>query len=88
MKKDFLHTKLVQHYAIVDFVSGSPREVLRASFQAHLIDDDIWMEMLETRNLLAHDYDGTIITESCKQIRDVYLDALQKFEDTVEQIID
>ena len=51
---------LVQYYAITNFVAGSPREVLRESFQANLISDDKWMEMLKVRNELAHDYDGEI----------------------------
>ena len=46
---------LVQYYAITNFVAGSPREVLRESFQANLISDDKWMEMLKVRNELAHD---------------------------------
>ena len=41
---------LIQHYAMTGFVSGSPREVLKTSYQADLIDDDIWMEMLKIRN--------------------------------------
>ena len=49
---------LVQYYAITGFVTGSPREVLRESFQANLITGDEWMDMLKVRNQLAHDYDG------------------------------
>ena len=55
---------LVQYYAITGFVAGSPREVLRESFQANLIEGDEWMEMLKVRNLLAHDYDGIIVKNS------------------------
>ena len=43
---------LVQYYAITDFVAGSPREVLREAYQANLINDDTWMEMLKIRNIL------------------------------------
>lgn len=52
---------LVQYYAITGFVAGSPREVLRESYQANLISDDAWMEMLKIRNELAHDYDCEIV---------------------------
>ena len=34
---------LVQYYAITGFVTGSPREVLRESFQANLITGDEWI---------------------------------------------
>ena len=52
---------LVQYYAITGFVAGSPREVLRESFQAGMIQGDEWLTMLKTRNQLAHDYDGEIV---------------------------
>ena len=52
---------LVQYYAITGFVTGSPREVLRESFQANLITGDEWMDMLKVRNQLAHDYAKTAV---------------------------
>lgn len=78
---------LVQHYAIVDFVAGSPREVLRAAFRAKLIDDDIWMEMLKVRNQLAHDYDGQIVEKYCEDIVKVYIGRLEDFRDVAEAVL-
>ena len=48
---------LVKQLGITDFAIGSPREVLQSAFTNGLISDDIWLKMLKTRNLLAHDYD-------------------------------
>ncbi len=79
---------LIQKYAITDFISGSPREVLRASFRAELIQDDIWMEMLTIRNQLAHDYDGAIVKEYCISIVDIYIEQMKKFQKTVENLIE
>ena len=78
---------LVQHYAIIDFVAGSPREVLRASFRAKLIDDEIWMEMLKVRNQLAHDYDGQIVEKYCEDIVKVYIGRLEDFRDVAEAVL-
>ncbi len=78
---------LVQQYAITDFVAGSPREVLRRAFQAELIRDDIWMEMLSVRNRLIHDYDGDIIKQYCDKIITVYIDIIYQFYDTAEHVI-
>lgn len=36
---------LIQYYAIIGFVSGSPREVLREAFKANLISDEAWIEL-------------------------------------------
>ena len=79
---------LVQYYAITNFVAGSPREVLRESFQANLIFDDKWMEMLKVRNELAHDYDGEIVKEHCNEIVENYIDLFYAFEKQVKQLIE
>ena len=67
---------LVQYYAMTGFVAGSPREVLRKSYQASLISDDTWMEMLKVRNELTHDYDGDIVKEYCNVIIQKYVDSV------------
>ena len=78
---------LVQYYAITSFVAGSPREVLRESFQAGLIHGDEWMMMLKVRNQLAHDYDGMIVKSYCRMIVDVYLNKFEEFQKRVEQLL-
>ncbi len=78
---------LVQYYAITNFVAGSPREVLRESFQAGLIHGDEWMMMLKVRNQLAHDYDGMIVKSYCRTIVDVYLNKFEEFQKRVEQLL-
>lgn len=78
---------LVQYYAIVGFVSGSPREVLKEAFKAGMIADDIWMEMLKVRNQLAHDYDSTIVKNCCQTIVGIYIDKLYEFKGVVEKLV-
>lgn len=78
---------LVQRYAITNFVSGSPREVLRTSFQADLISGDDWMDMLKIRNELSHDYDGEIVEQHCHTIVQLYVDLLLEFQKKAEEII-
>ena len=78
---------LLQYYAITGFVTGSPREVLKQSFQANLITGDEWIEMLKVRNQLAHDYDGGIVKEHCQTIIHEYIDKLYDFKITVETLL-
>ena len=78
---------LVQYYAITGFVTGSPREVLRESFKANLISDDTWMEMLNVRNELAHDYDGEIVKTHCHAIVETYIDLFYDFRKYVEKLL-
>lgn len=78
---------LIQYYAITGFVAGSPREVLKQSFQAELITGDEWMDMLKIRNQLAHDYDGIIVKEHCQTIIHLYIDKLYEFKASVEKLM-
>lgn len=78
---------LIQHYAIIGFVTCSPKDVLREAFKANLIDDDDWMEMLKVRNELTHDYDGAVIISHCKMIVGKYIDLFYEFEDVVKGLV-
>ena len=78
---------LWQHYEITDFVAGSPREVLRHSFKARLIQGDEWMEMLKVRNQLSHDYDGLVVKEYGQIIVDSYIDKLEEFQARVVAVL-
>ena len=73
---------IIQEFAIVDFPTGSPREVLRKAFACGLISDDAWMQMLRDRNELTHDYDGSAVREVCGRILKQYLDLLEEFRAT------
>ena len=75
---------LIEYYAITDFVAGSPREVLKKAFQVGMITGDVWMQMLEVRNRLTHDYNGEIVKEHCRTIIDVYIGKLEEFQLWVE----
>ena len=76
---------LVQYYAITRFVAGSPREVLRESFQAGMIQGDEWLTMLKTRNQLAHDYDGSFASEKFQDIINVYYPLFEKMRKHAEK---
>lgn len=78
---------IVGYYEITDFVTGSPKEVLKKAFQAKLISDDTWLEMLRTRNELAHDYDGAIIKSACMTIIGRYLDLFYDFRNTIDELL-
>ena len=79
---------LVKQLGITDFAIGSPRAVLQAAFTNGLIRDDVWMKMLKTRNLLAHDYDGTIAERKFDIIISDYYDAFTEFKNTVTKYYD
>lgn len=76
---------LVKEMGIIDFAMGSPRETLQQAFSNGIIDDDQWMQMLRSRNQLAHDYDGTFAKDKFQDIIGGYLPLFEKLKDKVEK---
>lgn len=70
---------ITEYHGVLDFATGSPRETLRVARSVGLIQDDIWMMMLRTRNQLAHDYDGELAKHYFRQITSKYLQQLETF---------
>ncbi|KJS88636.1 MAG: nucleotidyltransferase [Peptococcaceae bacterium BICA1-8] len=67
--KDYLEAKAVA----VKF----PRDVIKAAFQYELIQDgEIWMDMLEKRNILTHTYDEERFNSAIRMIKDEYYEAI------------
>lgn len=61
--------------------TGSPREILCLAYENGYLDDErCWLAMLKQRNQLSHDYDGNMIDQAIRQIRDLYITALQSFQ--------
>ena len=79
---------LVKQLGITDFAIGSPREVLQSAFTNGLISDDIWLKMLKTRNLLAHDYDGKIAEKNFQEIISNYYDDFAGLNDVITKFYD
>lgn len=75
---------LIEYYGVNDFTTGSPRETLRTAFRIGLISDDKWMEMMKLRNLLAHDYDLSVVTAAfdmiCREYLLLFVDLKKKAE--------
>ncbi len=75
---------LIKNMGILDFAVGSPRETLQQAFTNRLIDDDTWIQMLKTRNQLAHDYDGTFAKQKFDDIIHIYYPLFERFRKLAE----
>jgi nucleotidyltransferase substrate binding protein (TIGR01987 family) len=63
-----------------------PREVLRQAFAAGLLaDGQVWIDMLEQRNLMAHTYDLARARFARTLIRDRFAQALQALAKDLER---
>jgi nucleotidyltransferase substrate binding protein (TIGR01987 family) len=56
-----------------------PREVIKQSFHYEIIEDgEIWMDMLEKRNLMAHTYEEKIFRMAVDNISTKYFNAISQ----------
>lgn len=69
--KDYLESQNVE--------AKFPREVIKLAFHYELIEDgEIWMDMLEKRNMLAHTYDEERFNLAIKKIKEEYYKAISQ----------
>ncbi len=72
--KDYLESK--------EEIAKFPKDVVKKSFQANLIEDgEVWMEMLEKRNLLSHTYEEGIFNQVLIEITGTYFQQIKKLYD-------
>ena len=65
---------LVEYHGITNFAKGSPREILKEAYQAEMIDDKKWLEMLSDRNAIIHEYQALdTVDEWCTTITTEYI---------------
>ena len=63
-----------------------PREVLKQAFATGLIDEgQIWIDMLEQRNLMAHTYDQARALQAAELITSHYWPQLQRLQKALKE---
>lgn len=64
--------------------SGSPREILKTAYEVYdFIDEDIWLEMLKSRNDMTHIYDGEAAKRLVDSILHRYIPEYIKLRDCI-----
>lgn len=78
-----LSWKTLKDFLIYNGVDAKlPREVLKQAFATGLLNNgQLWIDMLEERNLMAHTYDDTRARKAVDQIQERYLSGLQQLHD-------
>lgn len=75
--KDFLEARGIE--------GAYPRDVIKAAFSHGLIDQgEVWMEMLERRNLLSHTYDEKSFQAAIALVRSSFYQALSSLVSKLE----
>lgn len=69
---------LQEDHGIKDFPSGSHKETLKKAKSVGIIQDDIWLDMLDDRNDLVHDYDFAFASKKVDTIINNYISEFEK----------
>lgn len=69
---------LQEDHGIKDFPSGSPKETLKKAKSVGIIQDEIWLDMLDDRNDLIHDYDFVFASKKVDTIINNYIPEFEK----------
>ncbi len=60
----------------------TPRQVIKDAFAAKVISDgQVWIDMLDNRNLLSHNYDLSVFERAVNAIAKHYLPAMEKLHE-------
>ena len=57
----------------------TPRNVVKEAFAAHILaDGQVWVDMLDHRNVLSHTYDAAAFEKALAAVRDRYRPAMEE----------
>jgi nucleotidyltransferase substrate binding protein (TIGR01987 family) len=78
--KDYLE------FSGIELVSITPKSVIKAAFSARIIGDgQLWIDMIDHRNLLSHRYDQALLSRSLTEIQGRFLPALEALRGHLQQ---
>lgn len=64
----------------------TPRQVLKDAFAARILPDgQVWTDMVDHRNLLAHSYDAAVFAQVLKAVHARYLPALGQLHEWLQE---
>lgn len=64
----------------------TPKNVVKRAFSAKIIGDgQVWIDMLDCRNLMSHNYDEAILNQSVVKMSERFLPALNELYDFLKK---
>lgn len=68
------------------FATITPRQVIKEAFGAKILKDgQVWIDMLDHRNLLSHTYNMVKFMEAVQAVHDRYLDAFDQLHEFLQE---
>lgn len=81
--------EIMRLHGVLGAETGSPREILQLGYQYGFINDStVWLLMLKKRNTSVHIYNEEQVDEMILLIRDSFITAFVKLEETLKCKLD
>nr|WP_288547842.1 HI0074 family nucleotidyltransferase substrate-binding subunit [uncultured Blautia sp.] len=81
--------EIMRLHGVLGAETGSPREILQLGYQYGFINDStVWLLMLKKRNTSVHIYNEEQVDEMILLIRDSFIPAFVKLEETLQCKLD
>lgn len=80
-----LQAVLEEHGRLMDRI-GSLRMVIKTAYQCGMISDcEGWLELLETRNILAHTYNDEQVLNAIRDVKAIHLSLFQDLKREIDE---
>ena len=81
-----LMKEILEEHGRFDAKTGSPREILKIAYQCGMIQSaESWLELLESRNLLAHIYSDEQALSVIEKVKASYVSVFEELKAELER---
>lgn len=78
--------ELLRYEGKATAASGSPREIIKAAYRCFdFLEEDVWLDMLRTRNDLTHIYDSARARALVTEILTRFIPAFETMDEAVRE---
>ncbi|MCD7763727.1 MAG: nucleotidyltransferase substrate binding protein [Lachnospiraceae bacterium] len=81
-----LMKELLEEHGRFENKIGSPRAIIKIAYQCDMIgDEELWLDLLEARNVLAHTYSDGQALSVIRELKSDYVRAFEELKNEVEE---
>ncbi|MCC8105492.1 MAG: nucleotidyltransferase substrate binding protein [Clostridiales bacterium] len=81
-----LMKELLEEHGRFENKIGSPRAIIKIAYQCDMIsDEELWLDLLEARNELAHTYSDEQALSVIRELKSDYVRAFEELKNEVEK---
>ncbi|MCM1022746.1 MAG: HI0074 family nucleotidyltransferase substrate-binding subunit [Prevotella sp.] len=78
--------EILEYHGYFTNVTGSPKLIIKSAYQCGMIEDEsCWLDILATRNLLAHTYDEDEVEVALDKCKENYINAFEELKKTIDE---